>query len=51
MNKKRNQKNNREAIVLSFNRNTVNNTLRNEAPISLEKQREEKRTTEERLKS
>ncbi|MDO8659215.1 MAG: hypothetical protein Q7K54_01310, partial [Candidatus Parcubacteria bacterium] len=40
----------REAIVLKFNRNTVNNTTINEALISLEKPREEKRTTEESLK-
>jgi len=44
-------KNSREAIVLSFNRNTINNTTRSEALISLEKPREEKRTTEESLKA
>ena len=45
------EKTNREAIVLKFNRNTANNTARNEAPRSLEKPREEKRTTEESLKA
>jgi len=41
----------REAIVLRFNINTVNNTIRSEAPRSLEKPGEEKRTTEEDLKA
>jgi len=44
-------KNNREAIVLKFNNNIANNTIRNEAPRSLEKPREEKRTTVESLKA
>jgi hypothetical protein len=45
------EKTNREAIVLKFNNNTANNTARNETPRSLEKLREEKRTTEESLKA
>ena len=40
-----------EAIVLSINRNEVNNIIRNEAPISLEKLIEEKLITEENLKA
>lgn len=44
-------KNIREAIVLNFNRNTINNTIRNEAQISLKQKIEAKRTTEERLKA
>ena len=36
---------------MKFNGNTVNNTTRNEARISLEKPREEKRTTKEDLKA
>ena len=44
-------KNNREAIVLSINGNTINNATRNETWVSLEKPREEKRTKEESLKA
>ncbi|OGI60223.1 hypothetical protein A2814_02730 [Candidatus Nomurabacteria bacterium RIFCSPHIGHO2_01_FULL_38_19] len=43
--------NSRKAIILSINKNEVNNTTRNESPISLEKPREKKRTTEETLKA
>ena len=45
------EKTKREAIVLKFNNNIANNTIRNEAPRSLEKPREDKRTTEESLKA
>ena len=44
-------KNSREAIVLNINRNTINNTTRNETSISLKKPREEKQNTEESLKA
>ena len=40
----------KEAIVLTINTNKVNNTARSEAPISLEKPKEEQRTREEGVK-